>query len=196
MDLNNVVLRAQLGDIKAFEEVCRRFEGLVKKHVYQPHLRPLYEEGYSEAWLAVAEAVRSYDKASGVRFAGYVESKVKFALWNLFKRERRRWQHETLLAEGADGDQDGGLSVEGIPDETNVEREVELRHIGTELTRAIAKLSGRQRKVIVETLLYERSLTDVARELGISVQAVYNLRLRAVTRLKKTCIGMYDSERG
>ena len=195
--MNDVVRRAQQGDDEAFIEVCGRFEGLVKKHVYQPHLIPLYEDGYAEAWLAVAEAVKSYDEASGVRFAGYVESKVRFAIWNLFKRERRRWQNETLLAEGSDDSGENfGLRLEMLSDKANVEREVELKFINAELGRAMAVLPGRQREVIVKTMANERKLTEVAQELGITVQAVHNLRQRGIARLKKACAGMYVSERG
>ncbi len=196
MELNKLVIRAQAGDDEAFAKVCQRFEGLVKRHAYQPHLRILSEDALAEAWLAVADAVKSYDYSTGVHFAGYVESKVKFALWNLFKRERRRWQREVLVAEGEDDDMPGAFRLDMLAGTTNVEQEIELAELRQELLEAVAGLPERQRWALVLTLYGGSKLGEAAAELGVTAQAIYNLRQRALTRLKKQLAGMYVSERG
>ncbi|MDD4599629.1 MAG: sigma-70 family RNA polymerase sigma factor [Negativicutes bacterium] len=196
MDLIEIVRKAQTGNQEAFGEVCRRFEGLVKRQAFQPHLRVLGEDVLGEAWLAVAEAVKGYDEKSGVYFAGYVESKVKFALWNFFKRERRRWEYELLVSEGEDEDHPGGFRLDMLAGAANVEQEVETAELGQQLRAAVGALPERQRLALVMTMFGENKLAEAAGDLGVTAQAVYNLRQRALTRLKKQFAGMYVSERG
>lgn len=191
----NLVTRAQAGDNEAFEEVCRRFKGLVKRQAYQPHLRSLGDDALAEAWLAVIEGVKSYDFSAGVHFAGFVESKVKFALWNLFKRERRRWQQELLITEGEDSEFQS-FRLDMLAGPANIEQEVEMAELGRELRAEIAVLPERQRQAMLLTLLGDSKLGEAALELKVTAQAVYNLRQRALTRLKKQFAGMYLSERG
>ncbi|AIF53672.1 RNA polymerase sigma factor [Pelosinus sp. UFO1] len=194
MELCQLVKTAQAGDEHAFQEVCSRFTGLVKKHANKPHLRPIVEEATSQGWLAVVQAVKSYDETCGVHFAGYVDSKVKFAIWNLFKKERRRWQEEVLLEGAAEEEEQNAFAQ--LPDKANVAQEVELEWLSQELITAVAALPGKQRQVILQTVVGHSTLKDVAAELGITIQAVFNLRQRGVARLKTLCAGMYTSERG
>jgi RNA polymerase sigma factor (sigma-70 family) len=194
LELHSIVKKAQSGDQEAFQEVCSRFTGLVKKYAYQPHLRPVAEEAEAQGWLAVVQAVKTYDEKSGVHFAGYVESRVKYAAWNLFKKERRRWQEEELI-EGGQEDE-GGDPLLQLPDTMDVAVEVELRFLSEELKAAVDGLPDKQRQVIQRTVLGAERLTTVAAELGITAQAVYNLRQRGLARLKTICAGMYVSERG
>ena len=193
MELNQLVRTAQAGDKQAFAEICNRFTGLVKKHANKPHLRPIVEEATAQGWLAVVQAVKSYDEACGVHFAGYVDSKVKFALWNLFKKERRRWQEEVHLEGAAEEELDAFAQ---LPDKVNVAQEVELGWLSQEIMNAVAALPDKQQQVILQTVLGDSTLKDVAVELGITIQAVFNLRQRGLARLKNLCAGMYTSERG
>ena len=194
MELGQLVRTAQAGDKQAFQEVCSRFTGLVKKHANKPHLRPIVEEATAQGWLAVVQAVKSYDEKCGVHFAGYVDSKVKFSIWNLFKKERRRWQEEVLLEGGAEDEELDAFAQ--LPDNANVAQEVELEWLSQELMTAVKALPDKQRQVILQTVVGHSTLKDVATELGITIQAVFNLRQRGVARLKALCAGMYTSERG
>lgn len=191
MELNILVKRAQIGDEEAFQEVCSRFAGLVKKYSYQSHIRLIADEAEAQGWLAVVQAVQSYDESCGVQFPGYVDSRVKYATWNLFKKERRRWQEEGQLA----GDE--GMAVPTwLPDKADVAGEVEERWLSEELMAAVALLPDKQRQVILGTVLGKERLTDMAAELGITAQAIFNLRQRGLARLKTLCTGMYLDERG
>ncbi len=193
MELTKLVSRAQAGDQAAFAVVCQRFEGLIKKYAFRPHLRPLAEDAQAEAWLAVALAVQSYDKTVGVQFAGYVESRVKYALWNLFKRERRRWQNE--LSFECQDNEEGGI-INTLTDGSDIAAQVELSLLGQEIQEAIKQLPQRQCQVLTMTVTGDMGLAGAACRLGVTVQAVHNLRKRGLARLKKMCSGMYKSERG
>jgi RNA polymerase sigma factor (sigma-70 family) len=193
MELHQLVRDAQMGDREAFQEICTRFTGLVKKYANQAHLRPIVEEAEAQGWLAVVQAVKTYDETSGVHFAGYVNSKVKFAIWNLFKKERRIWQEEQV-----EGGQEGEEvdSFAHLPDKADIAGEVENRWLSRELRSAIETLPDKQRQVILKTVIGQETLTNVAASLGVTTQAVYNLRQRGFARLKTLCAGMYSSERG
>jgi len=189
MELIKLVRRAQAGDSQAVHDVCLRFTGLVKKYAFQPHIRPIAEEALSHGWLAVMEGIRQYDEHSGVQFPAYMESRVKFGIWNLFKRERRRWQNEGQLDGG--NDEEGFAMLNLLADGTNIAGEVELKWLSQELMTGIAALPEKQRLVILRTVLGEERLTTMAVELGITTQGVYNLRQRGLARLKILCAGMY-----
>jgi len=197
MEIRELMERARQGDEKAFSLLCRQFTGLVKRYAWQSHVRSIAEEAEAEGWLAVVRAVRTFDAKLGVPLAGYVESQVKFAVWNLFKRERRRWQRETVLEKlAAEDEEENGQLLERLPGPASVAAEVEDSLFAGVLAGWLAGLPERQRQVIAVTLLEGRQLTAVARELGITAQAVHNLRRRGLARLKRAYEGMYGSERG
>jgi len=185
MELIELVRKAQAGDSQAVHDVCLRFTGLVKKYALQPHLNTIAQEAESQGWLAVVQGIRQFDEHWGVQFAGYMESRVKYGIWNLFKRERRRWQNEGQL----DGrnDDDGLALLALLANDTDVAEEVELAWLSQELSAAIFALPAKQRLVILRTVVGEERLTTIAAELGITTQGVYNLRQRGLARLKTLC---------
>lgn len=182
MELEELVAAAQAGNEPAMAAVCERFTGLVKKYAFQPHVRPIAEEAQAEGWLAMVEAVRSYDTRLKIRFAGYVDSKVRFAVWNLFKRERHHWQNEVAVGQ----DEDGQDVLASMPDAVDVENMVINQITRAMILSCIDHLPIRQREVLHLTLLGGTSLTDAARQLGVSVQAVFNLRQRALAGVKRS----------
>ena len=185
--------QAEKEDGRAFDEICKRFANLVKKYAGQPHVAAIKDEAIAEGWLAVAMAVRTYRQAAGGRFAGYVESRVKYAIWNLFKRERRRWQTELPLSGGAEDEEGnerpGWLTALAAAD--SVEEAAESEWISEHIREALRGLPDKQRLAVVRTLLGGAQLADVATELGVSPQAIYGLRQRGLARLKTHLRGMY-----
>jgi len=188
-ELAFLVKQAQGGAEEAFQQVCLRFAGLVKKYAFQPHLRLISEEAESQGWLAVVQCIRRYDVGCGVQFPAYVESQVKYAVWNLFKRECRRYQWEAEL-DGGQGE-DGVARLERLADGTDIAMEVEVAFVSQELDEAIQALPERQGFVIRRTILEDEGLKAVGMELGITAQGVYNLRQRGLGRLKMLCAGIY-----
>lgn len=189
MELTILAAKAQQGDEKAFAEICGRFTGLVKKYANQPHLRPLGEEAEAEAWLAVVKAVRTYRPDTGVQLAGYIESQVKYTLWNLFKKERRKWQSET--AADADNGEEGPSLLELLQANDNVEAAVELMELSQGLRCALAELPERQSRAVILTLIEGRRLTEAGRALGVTPQAVHNLQQRGLVRLRSMAGGRF-----
>ncbi len=179
MELTTLITQANNGDENAFAEICQRFEGLVCKHARQKHMHPISEDAHAYGRLAIVEAVRTYNPASRVHPAAYIESKVKFSLWNLFKRERRRWQTEVIATQEESDDKDFSILAK-IPSPHNTAAEIEQAETSAELSRALQAMPERQRQAIILTILQEQTLQTAAEQMGVSLQAVYSLRKRGV----------------
>jgi len=184
MDLQALVVKAQQGDAAAYEAVCRQFGGLVRKQAGQGHLAGIREEAEGEGWLALAQAVKDYDPARRVPFAGFAARCVAYRLWNVFKKERRRWQVETPLVSESE-DEAGSAAADRLPAPDDVAGEAERRELRDELRQAVLTLPARQRQVVAATVLGERRLLDLAVEWDVSVQAVHATRKKALARLRQ-----------
>lgn len=186
MTAEELVIAAQAGDRAAFAELARRFAGLVYKWAGQPYAAAIREEAAAEGWLALAEAVRAYDLSTGIPFAGYARQQVRYAVWNLSKRERRRWQREIPLSGDGDEETDGTAGLRAIlVADAQVDREAEGRILASMLYEGLAALPGRQRLVLAKTLLGDATLSAAAAGLGITPQAAYGLRQRGLAGLRK-----------
>jgi RNA polymerase sigma factor (sigma-70 family) len=188
MELEELVRRAQAGDGEAFAEICRSFVWMVKKYARQWQLGNSDADAAAQAWLSLVEAVREYRFAHRVTFVGFAESRVKYGLWNRFKKEQRRGRRETT----------GSLeeTVELLADETDLE-EIAIRHWSAALLREqLLLLPERQRQVVIRSCIGEEPLRRIGRDMGLTSQAVNNLRQRGLARLKKGCKGIYISEGG
>lgn len=137
----------------------------------------------SEAWLAVVESFATYDPKLGVRLPGYIESRVKYAVWNSIKKKQRYANNEYIES-----------CFESQADHVDIAEIVESKLLRQELLKALSALSIKQRQVIVKTIVLGYSLTEYAHELGITPQAVFNLRKSGLKRLKKNLSRMYINE--
>ncbi|SMD17925.1 hypothetical protein [Sporomusa malonica] len=94
-------------------------EPLIRKHT-----RSKSEDIKSQAWLAVVQAFAYYNSAKGVPPPGYVESRVKFAVWNALKKEYQLANREDIEC-----------CLEDQPDHTDVTGVVELKLLGKGFAR-------------------------------------------------------------
>jgi RNA polymerase sigma factor (sigma-70 family) len=163
------------------------FAPLVRKYTWNKS-----EDVRAEAWLAVVEATKLYDSTKGVPFAGFVKSRVKYTVWNMLRKQHRQWEHEVEL-ESNDNNEENSL-IDILPDGKNVSDEVEQIFLIEELRAAINMLPERQRVAVIKTVVCNFSQTETAATLGVTPQAIYNLRNRGLARLKKTLERMYISE--
>lgn len=182
MEMEELVKKARQGDQRAAEILCRQFSGLMQKAARQHHLRMIAEDALSAAYEGFAEAIRDYRFGCGVPFAGYAKSKVRFAVWNLFKRERRRWQYETALESPAEREE-GGIGE--IADPADVAAAVEAKLLLEQAGALLCKLPEKQRRIMLMTAFEEKTLSQAAVIMGITPQAAHALKQRAVNFMKK-----------
>ncbi|XER15439.1 RNA polymerase sigma factor FliA [Sporomusa aerivorans] len=110
--------------------------------------------------------------------AGYLESRVKFGLLNLWKQEMKRKQME---CQG-----DNVLAYIAAPDDPQAE--LVYKEIIERMLTALHELPQRQLMVLIHIFVYGRKLAYIAQVLGITVQAVNQIKNRALRRLKSRLI--------
>ncbi|EGO62270.1 RNA polymerase sigma factor [Acetonema longum] len=181
--LNELVKRAQAGDMDAYTAVCLRFGNLIRKQARQTHLTPLREEAEAEGWLAVVRAVQQYREDLKIPFAGYAAQCIQYRIWNLFKRERRRWSREIPLTE-TDETNAGTFPVAAAAAPVDVAAQAETAILDAIVRQALAELPEKQRLAVMETIMHGRKLAELARLWGITPQAVYSFRKRGLANLK------------
>ncbi len=184
MEQAEQVQLAQQGDEQVFAELCLSFKRVIRRYANRSHLRALREDAVAVGQLAVVQAIQSYDAATGVPVGAYVEQQIQYALWNLFKKERKVWQNTLSYDIPLTNDDDGSTWRERIADPGNGEPATTIVEVQADFRKELQALSRRQQQVLLG-LLAGFTLTEIGRGLHISPQAVYKIKIRAQNRLKK-----------
>lgn len=186
---------AQQGDEQVFAELCRSFNRVIQRYANRSHLRALREEAVAVGQLAVVQAIKSYDAATGVPVGAYVEQRIQYALWNLFKKERKVWQH-TVSYDISRTNEDGSSStwLDTIADAFAGEAVTTFAEVQADFRNELQALPHRQQQVL-QGLIAGLTLTEIGSRLHISPQAVYKIKIRAQNRLKKSWYGMESTVR-
>ena len=184
MDLLVEVKKAQSGDNMAMVKICQQFEGLVKKYAYKAYLKTITEEVLAEGYLALVEAIKTFKFDKNVNFAGYADSKVKFAIWNLFKRYKQQWEHE----ESAQQEINESCMLDYLSADIDIAEEFTQQMMKEKLKVEILKLPQKQQEVLRLNMVEGYSLTAVAKLWHVSPQYVYNIKKRALQNLKTVLV--------
>ncbi|HEX2173532.1 MAG TPA: sigma-70 family RNA polymerase sigma factor, partial [Dehalococcoidia bacterium] len=177
--------RARLGDTAARDELLARYQPLIWRTV--GHCRPFaarssfdVDDLYQQAVQAFLELIQEYDPSRSNGFGPYVKTMIVLRVKNCLRAHRRRRRGESsyygvTLPPALDKRLVTHLDVDwGVYEVTN-----------PRLRAALARLSPKQRNIL--SLLYgaDRSVKEVAAQLGISPRAVNALRARAEARLRR-----------
>lgn len=195
MELAKQVQLAQQGDEPIFAELCLRFKPVLQRYANRSHLQAIREDAVAVGQLAVVQAIKSYDPTTGVPVGAYVEQRIKYALWNLFKKERRVWEH-TLLYDTPRLAEDGrsGTWLDTLAADQAREAATTVAEVQVDLRRELQTLPQRQQQVL-RGLIAGLTLSEIGSRLHISPQAVYQIKIRAQARLKKGRSGMESTVR-
>ena len=124
--------------------------------------------------MALIQAIHTYNPDLSVPLAGYLESRVKYGLLNLWRKEMKRKQME-YQADNA---------FEHMAASDDPQAELVYKETLERMLAALQELPQRQLFVLLHTVVHGRKLAYIAQALGITAQAVYQLRKRALSRLK------------
>jgi len=152
--------------------VCQQFEPLVKK--YARMYIETVPDAEQEAWLILLQALHTFNPGKNVPLAGYLRSRVKYCMLNLWKKEIKRKRMEYHA-----NDTLGYIMALGNP-----EAELEKKEATARMLAALQGLPQRQLLVLVYGFQCEYKPSYIAQLMGITVQAVSNLKIRALRRLK------------
>jgi RNA polymerase sigma factor (sigma-70 family) len=140
-----------------------------------------------EALIGLSDAAQTWNPLSGVAFKSYAGAIIRHRLLNNFRYQhaQRRAAPTVSLQAPAGPDSDATLSDAiadtGSPDPA---LEVAASDIHTRLMAAVATLPPKQRRAI-EGTLQGQNPTELAREFGVSGQAVGNLLNSAMANLRR-----------
>lgn len=155
------------------ETVCQQFMPLVKKYAWK--YKNSVQDAESEAWLIIISAVHTYDADAGIPLAGYLESKIGHGMFNLWRQQKikqERFVNDDLL--------------DRLPSKGDLQIEIEQKQGLERIFKAISQLPPKQRFVIIYSIINLYKLDLIAKMLGVTIQAVHQLKKRALARLKNS----------
>jgi len=176
-----VVHAAKQGDVRAFEELVRRYQGMVfrvAQHITGS--REDAEEVAQEAFLKAFRNLERFEERS--RFSTWV---TRIAVNTALMRLRARRGHETVSFHEGDAGNPGALGEEIAdwrPDPEQLYGRNELRAI---LIRALASLPRHYSMVFLLRDVEGFSTEETAEALGLSPSAVKARLLRARLHLRE-----------
>ena len=179
--------RLAAGEVTAwtrlFQQLAQRAQWLLNRIATSPATAPEAIEFAQAACEAIFRSTFPYD----VSFDAWATLVLKNIIWQRYQRSRdlldRNSQVESL--EGAPTANPGAeFSLHELLADPNADV-FDLPEVREWLLSALDQLSSvTQERVLIELYFNERSIPEVAQRLGRSVQAVYNLKHRALLELK------------
>lgn len=177
----DLMLRCGRGDVGAFEEIVRRYQGRVASLAYR-YLGSAAdaEDVAQEVFLRIYRARESYRPTA--RFSTWVHRITVNASLNLLRRRRVRRHVNAELPAGGGG--------EGAPEPEDPAAEapgaaLEDAELADVLRRIIDDLPERQRTAILLNKYQGLSYEDTAAALELSLPAVKSLLTRARVNIKE-----------
>jgi len=163
------VLRAQSGDMAAFEELVRRHQHGLFSYLYR-----MCRNSSDAEELAQAAMVRAWEKLAGFRGASSFKTWLYRIGTNLcFNLRTRRKPTEELFETMA------------APDSARPEQAFQQKVREEVVQRALARLPADQRAALVLSVYQDMSYREIAETMGKSVRAVDSLLFRAKTNVRK-----------
>ena len=163
-EIDDVTLaRAQRGDGAAFEQMVRRYQGLVWSYLWRmvgaAASRPLIEDLFQETFLGVHRGLARFAPAGPARLSTWILSiATRVALYR-----RRTAVRDQPMAAGPDLERgDGGDEAQGI----------ERRLMRGALLEALAALSPEHRAIVVLREFHELDYDEIAVALELQVGTV------------------------
>lgn len=185
--LERLLGRARRGDGAALEEVLNRFRPLVLATARRLQTGEMdWEDFLQEGFLALVEAVFTFNPRGRAGFPWYARRRVYFALYNYRRRVRRSREREDLALDLPLEGAQGTTLLEGIPAPgPGPEEEVLARHRYRELRLALARLPEKQRRVLTGLYLEGQGVSELAGEMGISPSSVKGLEARGLKNMAR-----------
>ncbi len=182
INLEKIVARAQAKDEKALTILIQRYQGLLYKASSQRHVLTIRQEAYSEAYYRFYEAIMSFDPTRKIPFSGFAKYKVYSGIHTLFRQYLRIWQNEMSydVKDDTNSDEESYGNLFAIKDDIS-----ENAALNIDFNKAFYQLSQRQQTIVREILINGETMTQTAKNLNISVQAVSKNYAKAISFIRE-----------
>ncbi|KAF1683574.1 RNA polymerase sigma factor [Veillonella sp. R32] len=180
----NKIKLAQQGNKEALDLLCKQYEGLIRKYAHASAVKCEAEDMENLLWELFLRAIKEYNTEGTVPFSGFVQSRIRYGQYNAFKKLRRQWQHESLIMNTTTDGEDSAMTFEDIIDPTDsAEDTVVNKQSKIQIAKAFHRLPEPQQQLLYSYYVDNIPLAELARQHGISRQAMQQHKNRALTAL-------------
>ncbi|WP_277612519.1 sigma-70 family RNA polymerase sigma factor [Veillonella intestinalis] len=169
---------------KLLTKLCHQYKGLIRKYAHVTAVKCESADMENLLWELFIRAIKEYNTKGSVPFSGFVQSRIRYGQYNAFKKLRRQWQHESFIMNISTDGEDTAMTFEDILDPTVSAEDTVLAHENkTRITKAFHRLPKPQQALLYAYYVKGISLSELARQHGISRQAMQQHKNRALTAL-------------
>jgi len=168
-DDQDLVRRAQAGDMAAFEELVRRHQRGLFSYLYR-----MCRNTSDAEEIAQAAMVKAWEKLAGFRGASSFKTWLYRIGTNLCFNLRTRRKPTEELSE-----------TMAAPDAARPEQAFQQKVREEVVQRALARIPADQRAALVLSVYQDMSYREIAETMGKTVRAVDSLLFRAKTNVRK-----------
>ncbi len=170
-DFAILVPAAQNGGKRSIKTICEAFRPLVLSLINKSTYYAIRQDAESIAYCEIVYSVHVYNVDTYSHFAGYIKTKVVFALNNALRKEYSFLTREPAMEE------------EKLEDFCGFDNVEDLLPI-LEEREAMKKLPAHYRRILEYHYLGGYSITEIAADMGVSHQAVSKMIKHAINQLR------------
>lgn len=163
-----------------FTEVYERYQPLIYGTLKKYSIYKNQEDALQEARLALWEAYANYDPRRG-DFSAFATKYVRGRVMSYLTKQNKHKHTYSFSQLGAE-DQEGEIDWKD-PLAAEAYLSCELPDI---LKHAYAPLSAREKIILIEHLLHERPLREIAQRESVSMETAKTWKKRALKKLRQT----------
>lgn len=174
-ELKKLLVKARKNDDSAFAQLCRIYEGMIRKSVsaFESRIDMPSEDLRQEALIAFSRAVNTYDlEKKEVTFGLFAKICVRNALISQERKSNSRKRRSVSTAELSEAD-DGSSDIK------------ELLTSEGEKTRLIKERLTDFERSVLAAFVEGKSYAEIAESLGVDKKKVDNTLYRLRKKLKK-----------
>lgn len=184
LSTNAIVQLAQTGDKASLNQLCKQYEGLIHKYAHVCAIQCESTDMESMLWELFIRAVKEYDLNGDIPFSGFVKSRIKYGQYNAFKKLRKQWQRETFIMNTPTDGEDGAMTFEEILAPSDSAESIALANVNKKaVAHAFKRLMPAQQKLLSDYYINDIPLARLAKQYGISRQAMQQHKNRALAAL-------------
>lgn len=170
-DFAILVPAAQNGGKRSMKTICEAFRPLVLSQINKSSYYAIRQDAESIAYCEIVYSVHVYNGDTYSHFAGYIKTKVIFALNNALRKEYSFLNREPAMEEE---------KLEYFSGFDNLEDLLPV----IEEREAMKKLPAHYRRILEYHYLCGYSITEIAADMGVSHQAVSKMIKHAINQLR------------
>lgn len=179
-EIDELVLKGKAGENQAKGRLLEMYKPLIlsqmKKYYFEKEeLEDLIGEGYE----VILKGIDDFDETKGVYFSGYLKTILRYHYLDRLKAKK----YISSLDKNIGKSEMSLLDL--LESDIDIENEYLIKELHDNLIEKIAKLSPRQRQVIILFYIENMNINDISKRLGVTYRTIINTKVNAIEKLKK-----------